>query len=242
MRVMDMYKCITIFQERAPHTINSTRQFHTLQSIFISTAISHHASKMSDHLSKYDIRNVKELTDSSKWEDFERSSRPWILAGNLDQEAPDVVTDDEDSEKVLKSWERKQLLGCSQLSTRLTKVGAEYVKDVVTITKFMAKLKEKYEEKQEGTFGESYSNFTSLSLSECKSVSDYNNNNCHRQDYRKDHHSHQYCSSSSTPTWSNMNSTPKEGQWHLWMTTAHGSQDHQLRQTKREFRPSSTKQ
>lgn len=130
---------------------------------------------MSENLSKYDIRNVKELTDSSKWEDFERSSRPWILAGDLDEGAPDVVANDEDSEKALKSWERKQLLSCSQLSTRLTKVGAEYVKDVVTITKFMAKLKEKYEEKQEGTFGESYSNFTSLSLSECKGVSDYNN-------------------------------------------------------------------
>jgi hypothetical protein len=55
-------------------------------------------------------------------------------------------------------------LGCSQLSTRLTKVSAEYIKDVVIVTKFIATLKEKYEEKQEGTFGESYMNSTSLPL------------------------------------------------------------------------------
>jgi hypothetical protein len=63
-------------------------------------------------------------------------------------------------------------------------------------------------------------------------------NNCHRQAYRKGHHSRRYCSSSLTRTWSNTVSTRMEEPWRLWMSTAHGLQDRPPTRTEQGFKPS----
>lgn len=121
-------------------------------------------------LAKFSITSVKELLDSSKWDDFKRTADAWKVNNDLDEALPPDATSAETT-----LWNRRQFKACAQLRTRLTKAGSDHVEDIVTIPVMLVSLKAKYEEKQEGTFGEAYHKFTSLSLEGCKGIADYNN-------------------------------------------------------------------
>lgn len=112
-------------------------------------------------------KSIPMLETSKDWDFFERNVDSWTINEDLDDDKPESVA-------AGNKWDRKQLKGVKALLTRCGTRAYGLGKEELTIYDLINTLRAKFEDKEEGTFGEAYNTFYSLDLHSCTNLDDYN--------------------------------------------------------------------
>jgi hypothetical protein len=115
------------------------------------------------------LASIDELVDNSQHDVWLRKINAYILGQELDQESKPANYTGISKKK----WDRRQLVGVSDILTTVSERGYEKAKDCQTVADCLKEIRMEFRPQGDGFWSECNARLDKICLDDCKDVSDY---------------------------------------------------------------------